>query len=346
MAQAIPNAAPRIPADQVKTRLNTILCNHGFTPNDADILAGVFTENSLDGVYTHGLNRFPSFIAQVKEGHVRVGEQPALNRTCGALEQWDGQLGPGISNGLQATDRAMELARSHGMGCVALANTNHWMRGGTYGWRAARQGFIFIGWTNTIANMPAWGAVDARLGNNPLVLAVPYQSEAIVLDMAMSQFSYGAMEAHQRNHQHLPVAGGYDAGGNLTSDPAEILASQRVLPVGYWKGSGLSLLLDLLATVLSGGLSTAQITRQASEYAVSQVFIAIDTAQLQSATGIASVVQQIIENYCQSRPAASDTGESAKSVHYPGQNTLRVREQNAREGIPVDAQIWAQIQAL
>ena len=69
--------------------------------------------------------------------------------------------------------RAIALARAHGIGCVALANTNHWMRGGSYGWQAADAGVIGICWTNTLANLPPWGAADPRIGNNPLVIAVP-----------------------------------------------------------------------------------------------------------------------------------------------------------------------------
>ena len=108
--------------------------------------------------------------------------------------QWDGQSGVGVLNAMMCTERAMTLASKFGMGCVALANTNHWMRAGAYGRKAANAGFAFIGWTNTNSNTPAWGAVDARLGNNPLIMAVPYGSDAIVLDMAMSQYSYGALD--------------------------------------------------------------------------------------------------------------------------------------------------------
>src|SRR5690606_12554923 len=106
-------------------------------------------------------------------------------------------------------------------------------------------------------NTPAWGALDNKLGNNPLVMAVPYENEAIVLDMAMSQYSYGAMEMQRLKGGQLPVPGGFDKNGNLSTDPDAILETKRTLPIGYWKGAGLSLLLDLLATVLSGGLSVA-----------------------------------------------------------------------------------------
>jgi 3-dehydro-L-gulonate 2-dehydrogenase len=211
------------------------------------------------------------------------------------------------------------------------------MRGGAYGWHAAKKGFAFIGWTNTIGNMPAWGAIDNRLGNNPFVLAVPFNDEAIVLDMAMSQYSYGKMELAKMKDEKLGVYGGYDLSGQLTNDPAEILASRRPLPIGYWKGAGLTLLLDILATILSGGLSTADINKKGIEYA-SQVFIAIDISKLGNCSSIPQLIDNIVSDYHQ-----SVTEDEKSRIIYPGQHVLETRKQNLAKGIPVIRTIWEEI---
>lgn len=330
-----------LPTTDIEIKLAAILRQRGCEADKAQTLAKTFTDNSLDGVYTHGLNRFARFVALIDQGYVKLTEESVCKRSFGAIEQWDGNLAPGILNALQATDRAMALASDSGIGCVGLANTNHWMRGGTYGWRAARQDFIFIGWTNTIANMPAWGAQDAKLGNNPLVLAVPYQDQAIVLDMAQSQFSYGTMEAARQSGERLPVPGGYDMKGQLSREPADILRSQRALPVGYWKGAGLSLLLDILAALISGGSSTSSISSRGLEYGVSQVFIAIALSKLGTDSALRQIIADIISDYQESQPIAPDT-----EIRYPGQGVLQRRLQNRQQGIPVDPEIWAEIQAL
>src|SRR5690606_40372128 len=106
--------------------------------------------------------------------------------------------------------------RKSGIGRVALANTNQWMRGGTYAWRVAKAGFVYIGWTNTIANMPPWGPTDPRLGNNPLVIGVPYQDEAIVLDMALSQYSVGALKQKKMTGELLARLGRHAGEANPT----------------------------------------------------------------------------------------------------------------------------------
>lgn len=331
----------RIPFEHMEREFSRVLGSIGFEPDAMNRCAHLFAENTLDGVYTHGVNRFPRFVQYVKDGYIRVNAKPEKKHRAGSIEQWDGCLGPGPLNALFATERAMDLSKECGIGCVALCNTNHWMRGGYYGWKAAKDGFVFIGWTNTTANMPAWGAVDSRLGNNPLVLGVPFKDEAIVLDMAMSQFSYGSVESHQLRSMPLPMPGGYNKDGVLTTNASEILDSKRLLPMGYWKGSGLALLLDLLATTLSGGLSTAHISQQKAEFGVSQVFIAFDISQLGNSRALEESINGIIRDLHASVPA----GETQK-ILYPGERVLRTRSENLKHGIPVDKSIWEDIQRL
>src|SRR5580700_4963774 len=125
-----------------------------------------------------------------------------------SIERWDGNLGPGNLNAWSSMQRAIQLARTNGIGAVFLAHTNHWMRGGTYGWQAADQGLFAMCWTNTLPNVPAWGAVGPTFGNNPMVMAVPRPGgENVVIDMAMSQYSYGTLSAYANRGQPLPFPG-------------------------------------------------------------------------------------------------------------------------------------------
>ena len=186
--------------------------------------------------------------------------------------------------------------------------------------------------------MPAWGATDPRLGNNPFVIAVPYKNEAIVLDFAMSQYSYGKMESLKNEGRELSFPGGFNTRGELTTDPGEILETWRALPAGYWKGAGLSLLLDIMATILSGGLSTHQIKGCDSEYSVSQVFIAINLKCLHNFPAIENSINQIIDNLHDSHPVNRSIG-----IRYPGENVLSIRNDSMKNGIPVDKAIWEKI---
>lgn len=325
----------RVPFAELYGELRRVLLKEGFTAERAELSARLFAESSRDGVYSHGLNRFPAYLDYIRKGFIDIHAIPEKVEGMGALERWDGRRGPGNINAYIGMGRAVELARKYGMGGVALKNTNHWMRAGTYGWQAAEAGCVGICWTNTLPNLPPWGAKEPKIGNNPIVLAVPRERGAVVLDVAMSQFSYGNLHAYSSRGEPLPVAGGYDSDGNLSQDPDRILDSKRLLPIGYWKGSGLSIVLDLIATMLSGGRSTYEIGLDEGEQAISQLFLAFDTTVLSDRDALKENIEQVIADLHRTLPAEGQHG-----VRYPGEDTLRRREDNMRNGIPVDPQIW------
>jgi 3-dehydro-L-gulonate 2-dehydrogenase len=331
----------RVPFDNLHAALCRAMQQLGLSPDRATECARLFAETTRDGVYTHGLNRFPRFVETIRNGSIDINAEPTKTSGLGAIERWDGHRGVGNLNAYTSMQRAIALAKQHGIGAVALANTNHWMRGGTYGWQAAEQGLFALCWTNTLANLPAWGATTPTLGNNPLVIAVPRIGGHVVLDMAMSQFSYGTLAAYTKRGQPLPVDGGFDTAGNLTRDAAAVELSQRALPVGYWKGSGLSLVLDMLAAMLSGGLSTHQIPRDPlHESGVSQIFLAIDPSSLSNPQELTPIAQGILDSLQQ-----ATLTDRTNPVRYPGEQTLLLREENMRLGVPVDPQIWRELTA-
>ena len=332
-------AQRRLPLPTIISELKRVLTTYSFSPERAAQCAKLFAETSQDGVYSHGLNRFGRFIAMIKNGSIDVHATPLKVDGHGAIEQWDGRLGPGNLNASMMMDRALDLAREHGIGMVALRNTNHWMRGGTYGWQAADAGFVGICWTNTNQNLPPWGATEARIGNNPLIIAVPREGGHFVLDMAMSQFSYGALATYRKREQALPVPGGYDSAGTLSSDAGSIEASGRPLPVGFWKGSGLSILLDMAAAVLSAGKATYQISKDSMrETELSQCFLAISV--LTNETLAQSIMDATADHL---HTSLANPGEQ---VFYPGERTLSKRMENIKLGTPVDEDTWDAILAM
>lgn len=332
----------RIPFEEVQQTLAAVLRKLGFAAHRADTCARLFAETTRDGVYTHGINRFPRFVTTIRNGRVDPAAEPEVVARFGALERWDGHRGPGNLNALAAMERAIALSREHGIGCVALANTNHWMRAGTYGWQAAEAGVIGICWTNTMPNLPPWGGAEPVIGNNPLVIAVPRATGPVVLDMAMSQFSYGTLESYKKRGQMLPVDGGFDADGNLTRDPAAIEQSWRPLPIGYWKGSGLSVVLDMIAAMMSLGEATHQIPADPLlETSVSQMFVTLNPEAFGPAPRAAQIADEIVASL-ENCPAAAHQVK----VRYPGEQTLRTRAENVKLGLPVEAAVWAEIHAM
>lgn len=325
----------RVPFQELVDTFSIILEKHGFPSERAGKCAMLFAKSSLDGVASHGLNRFPQFLDMVRDKWVNPNAEPEREFDIPVFERWNGHLGPGMLLAEFSMDRAINMAKENGIGCVALNNTNHWMRGGNYGWQAASAGCIGICFTNTIPNMPAWGGREPKLGNNPLVIAMPYKNEAMVLDMAMTQYSYGKMSTYLNKKTSMPYEAGFNETGALTKDPAEVLAMQLALPAGLWKGAGLSLMLDVIASVFSRGKATHQIGDNGIEFGVSQFFCCLDIERCGlDREKVDQHVQDILEDLKSSKVFGGT------EISYPGERSFRERTENLEKGVPVDPVIW------
>lgn len=331
-----------IPFEEVQKELCRILFTRNCPAEKAIKVAHEMARNSLEGVYSHGINRFPRLIRNIDAGIVHPDADPAIINRFGALMSMDGNLGLGIVNASIAMGNAIDLSREHGIGLVALRNTNHWMRAATYGYQACDAGMAAICFSNTIPNMPTWGAVDARLGNNPMVLAIPRDGGHVLLDMAASQFSYGALELAKLQGRQMVIDAGFDEEGNLTRDPATVIRTRRILPTGYWKGAGLSFLLDLFAGCISLGNTTLGVGKlSGDEHGLSQMFIAINYRAIAPKEISDRIAQEAVENLLASRK-----DDKTQRIVYPGQRMQETREQNLEQGIPVDERIWTEIMSL
>lgn len=321
--------------------LYELFIKYEFTNKNAKLLANVFTESTLDGISSHGINRVPLFIEYVKKGIIKIDAETEKADAFGNIERWDGNQGPGIVNATECTNRAVELAKEHGMGMVALRNTNHWMRGGTYGKQAANANCISILFTNTKPNMPPWGGKDSRIGNNPFVVSIPRKKGHVILDMALSQFSFGKINDYRLKGEKLPYHGGWDDNNELSNDPDKILSKERGLPIGFWKGSALSMVLDMLATMLSAGNSTYRINAKETETAISQIFICIYPKVFKDNELQEKLLDEIISFTQDVEPINPED-----TIYYPGERSAQTRAKNLKEGISVNDGIWEKIMAL
>jgi 3-dehydro-L-gulonate 2-dehydrogenase len=323
---------PRLSADKAISHLTQLFLAENVPALRARRLAELYTQASADGVYSHGVHMVPALLRVLRAKEILdLESDPTLIASFGSIERYDGNRGLGALNAEFCIDRAMVLAEGHGIGCVALRNTRHWGRAGNCGWRAAEKGYGAICWTNTPANMPAWGGDRvSAIGNNPIVVAVPGErGEHLVLDMAMSQFSFGRLETHRADNQPLPVVGGVDASGKPTSDAGAILDGGHPWPIGFWKGSGLAIVLDALAAILSDGADTASLKPGDGDPGVSQVFLAFGPRGLgggDAAGRTSAILSQLVAKNPQSR--------------YPGSAALAHRRRSEIEGVYVHQDVW------
>ncbi len=331
----------RVEYNTLLKEFERVVNKYGLRGDDGYLCAKLFADASRDGVYSHGLNRFPVFIENIKNGSIKVDKRPVLVSSFGSLERWNGQQGPGNINAYIAMKRAIEIAKKNTVGIVALANTNHWMRAGNYGLMAAEADTIGIMWTNTMPNMPAWGGKEAKIGNNPIVFAIPHGETPILLDVAMSLFSYGKLEKLSLEGKETPFDAGFDKNGRVTRKPEDIIESREVFPIGYHKGSGLSIVLDLIASILSGGLTTRLIGFEKSETKLCQVFMSIFFSLFPDRERIDSEIEKTLSDIKASTPL-----NQTSPIHTPGEGIKRIREESMEKGVLVDESKWQTLSAM
>ena len=327
----------RIKFETLQNVIEKVFLNERIKPDKAKFLAKTMAESSLDGFQSHGINRLPMMVEYIRKGFIKPENEMFQIGGSNLYKQFDGNFGIGPLNAWNSTAEATKIAKENGIGLVTLRNNNHWQRAGTYGWKAANEGFILICWTNTIPNLPPYGSKKNLVGNNPLVIAIPRKEGNIVLDMAMSQFSYGKVASYARQNKELPEFGGYDENNNLTKDARAIREKGRHLPIGFWKGSSLSFVLDIFAAILSNGNTTKIIGKKGVDTGLSQIFIAIDPSKFGDSEFHKTLITQTIEQF------NSISAEEGSDIRYPGEATLKRRKENMKNGIPIEEEIWKKV---
>ena len=302
--------------------------------------AEIFAGNSLDGVYSHGMNRFPRYLGDMDSGLCdrNVTEAERVSG-FGGLEVWDAHFGVGPMIAEQMAQRAIELAKAHGVACIALRNNSHWLRAGRYGLMMADAGMMGICFTNTAMNLVAYGAKEASTGNNPITFAIPRKKGSLVMDMAVSQYAFGKLEIMAQEGKMLDTACGYDVEGNLTNDPKKIIESGQMMPMALWKGSALSIMMDLMAACLSMGRTSLEIGEPAKgEKGMSQIFICMHPAAVADIDAMNEKMEESIAFL-----SGLEGRDGRRGVHAPGENLEKTRALNRERGIPVTEETWAKI---
>lgn len=311
-----------------------------LSAQDARRFAEIFAGNSLDGVYSHGMNRYPRYLSDMESGlcDAKVTQAERVSG-LGGLEVWDAHFGVGPLIAQQMAERAIELARTHGIACVALRNNSHWLRAGRYGLMMADAGMMGLCMTNTCMNLVAYGAKEPSTGNNPITIAIPRRAGSLVMDMAVSQYAFGKLEIMAQEGGMLDTPCGYDTDGNLTNDPQKIVESGLMTPMALWKGSALSIMIDLMVSMLSLGRTSLTIGTPADgEKGMSQMFVCMNPAAVIDMDKAEAQMEKTIAFL-----NALEPKDGVHGVHAPGENLERTRARNRERGIPVTEDTWQKI---
>src|SRR5258705_6437123 len=226
----------------------------GLSPQNARLTAENLIFANLRGVDSHGVIRMKIYAERLRAGGFKPKAQPKVvsNRESAALI--DGRHGVGQVAATAAMKLAIAKAKKTGAAVVSVKNSNHFGASAFYAMRALEHGMIGFASTNAGPTMAPTGGREGRLGNNAMAIAVPAgKCPPIVLDMATGAVAWGKIFVAQQEKRKIPATWALDKYGAATDDPNAAAHQGLIQPFGGYKGYGLSLLIDILTGVLSGG---------------------------------------------------------------------------------------------
>ncbi|HEX3936103.1 MAG TPA: Ldh family oxidoreductase [Xanthobacteraceae bacterium] len=257
------NDSPRVPADRIAAFIARTFIAAGLPDDDARTLAGLMVEADLRGSDTHGVIRLPLYIRRIRAGGVNPAPNIRIVSERPSTALIDGDNGMGHLVMARAAALAIDKAKSNGIGWVGARMSNHAGPAALYVTMPLKHDMIGLYFAVGSSNhLPPWGGSESLLGTNPMAIAVPAQDEApIVLDMSPTVAAFGKVRLKAQRGEQMPVGWMIDKQGKPLTDPKRA-EEGHLLPIGDYKGSGLSLIIGLLA----GALNRAAVGRDVVDF--------------------------------------------------------------------------------
>ncbi len=259
----MPNDVPRVPADRLAAFIVRAFTAAGLPAEDAQTLADLMVEADLRGSDTHGVIRLPLYVRRIRAGGVNPKPDIRIVSDRPAAALIDGDNGMGHLVMRRAAELAIEKAKATGVGWVGARMSNHAGPAALYVTMPLKHDMIGLYFAVGSSNhLPPWGGSESLLGTNPMAVAVPALDEPpIVLDMSPTVAAYGKVRLKAQRGEQMPVGWMIDRDGKPLTDPKRA-DEGHLLPIGDYKGSGLSLIIGLLA----GALNRAAIGRDVVDF--------------------------------------------------------------------------------
>ncbi|MEK4299506.1 Ldh family oxidoreductase [Oceanobacillus sp. FSL W8-0428] len=323
---------------------NNCFIKLGMPEEEANIITEVMLEADLRGIHSHGFLRLPIYVERIQKGLIKnKAEITEENNSTSSLVV-NGNYSAGQVAGKYAMEKSIEIAEENGVGLVAVKNSNHFGITAFYPLLAAQKDKIGIVISNVAPLMPAIGGKEKVIGNNPISIAAPSKEKPIVLDMALSNTALGKVIFHKENNMKIPKEWGVDAEGVPTDEPEKILNGGLLSAVGGPKGFGLAVMAEILTGVLSGGDFSKMIPSMYDterKQSISHFMLTIDIKKLIPLETYYSNIDQLISFIKHSSKA-----EGVEEIYMPGEIEFMKEENNRLKGIPMEHNIFNQLNEL
>ncbi|MDH3540742.1 MAG: Ldh family oxidoreductase [Acidimicrobiia bacterium] len=333
----------RLSLERLEGFVVQLLTQLDVLPEHAATTARRLLEADLRGRTGHGLIRVPQYVTRIEAGGINLRPDIQLLRETPVSAVVDGDNGLGQVVMTIATETAIEKATHSGMAWVGTVHSNHAGAAGIYPAMALEQGLIGIYLAVASANvMPPWGGRDRVLGTNPISIAIPAGAETpLQLDIATTVASHGTIKVAAQAGKSMPEGWVIDAEGNPITDPKKA-DEGFLMPIGGYKGSGLSMAIGLLAGTLTGAAFGSEVIdhRAVPDQAANtgQAIFVMRPDLFRDLDEFKDAMDAHLRAMREAGPAGA--------VHLPGDGAVQLEAEQRRDGVSVPPALLSQLRDL
>jgi L-2-hydroxycarboxylate dehydrogenase (NAD+) len=324
-----------IKIQEAESLAKSALTKLGFGDESSNLIIKNLLEAELADKKTHGLIRIPALKKQIDSGKINVSESPldVISETSFSIH-FDGDYKSGFIVIYQSLEKAIKKAKQSGMVSVGLKDLSYasgFM--GAYARVATENDLIFIGFSNSAGGLIPHGAKKELWGTNPITIAVPTNTDPVILDMASSMTTWGSLMVSKQEGKPLPNGVALDAEGEITTDPEKAMEG-GLLPFAGHKGSGLAFIVELLAGALTGSRVGYSV-----EGGWGTFYILLDPKIFRPLADFKADISKAIEEL-KNAPKANGVNE----IYYAGEQSNKLRSSHLQSGeIEVSDKLLAEL---
>jgi delta1-piperideine-2-carboxylate reductase len=329
----------RVSFNELVALLRSVFLNAGVSKMNADVLALNCAMCERDGSVSHGIFRIPGYLASLKSGWVDGRAVPAAEDAGPAFLRVDARNGFAQPSLAAARPQLIDKVRKAGAAILAIRDSHHFSALWPDVEPFARDGLIAIAFVSGLACVLPAGGHKPVFGTNPMAFAAPVAgSDPLVFDQATSAISNGDVRIAAREGAKVPPGSGVDCHGRATVDPEAILDGGALLPFGGHKGASIALMVEILASALTGGQFSSEVnfaTHPGAETPkTGQLLIVIDPGRNGNAN-FAPRLHQLLT-----------TLREAGQKRLPGERRYALRKASEKNGIAISFSQLEQLQSV
>ncbi len=322
----------RLSSKEVLGAVRSALLENKVAPAQSEDVAQGLVWASLRGIDSHGIRLMDHYVAGLRSGRLNASPGVEQARTGSSTAHVDGDHGFGLHVGRVAMQLATELARETGVGAVSVANSSHCGALGFFTTDVAKDGLLAVAMTHATRRLATPGSSEMFFGNNPMAIAAPMRGEdPFSYDASTSLVTFNEVRRQREDGGALPPGVAADVHGRMTTDAT---AAEMLLPMGGYKGFGLSMVVDIFCALLSGMASGDRVSQMfdgpsENKRRLGHFFLAVDISRFQPVEAFAAQLSETAERI-RSLPATEDPGPMV-----PGDPEKAVAARRSAEGIVV-----------